>query len=145
MKKKYEITETKTDFWGNKKYTVTEKSYGGAFAALVYPILILAILLLPSGTYYLISLIIYPIVFPYEFNKNADSFDKWQTDVIKKSFYISFIICIIQYINLYYSEMDYEDTALSIIRKSILGLICYIIALILTFKESYWNNFKKSN
>ena len=53
MTKKYKIKESGKDFWGNKKYTVTESSNSDS-SAIAFIILALAILLLPTGLLYLV-------------------------------------------------------------------------------------------
>lgn len=167
MEKKYKVTETKTDFWGNKKYIVTEESSGVDLSKLGFIILLLVILALPSGIFYLITFILYPILFPYKNNNipESNSFEDWKEKVIKNSFYISFLLCILYYIYIYYSYQnikeqlwsdydwfaekmvtdEFNKSVINIIRKSFIGVICYIVAGLLLMNESYWNKYKKSN
>lgn len=74
MKKKFEIKEIGTDFWGRKKYDVTESSDssnsgGGPIGYLFLFLIVLAILVLPSG---IIAIGIYIITYRIYYRGNDE-------------------------------------------------------------------------
>jgi hypothetical protein len=171
MNKKYDVKETGRDFWGNKKYEVTEKSSNNDTSSFGILLLILAIVLMPSGSVYLLVFLLYPKLFPFGINLKK-SFDEWQSAVIKNSFYITAFISICAYIYLYrnYCERQYNllieesnlisaginksleydelrqanftEALVSILKYSGIGLISYIITLKIGIRDSYWEKFK---
>lgn len=148
MTKKYKIKEFGKDYWGNKKYTVTESSDSDS-SAIAFLILALAILLLPTGLLYLVVFLIYPKMFPYKENSERNFyFSHWQFCVVKNSLYITFFISIFVYVYRYYlvySELqeqeDFNRAVVDIVVYSLLGLLSYIYAVVLLCRDTYWKKF----
>jgi uncharacterized membrane protein YjgN (DUF898 family) len=121
MSKKFEIKESHEDFWGNKKYTVTEKKEESSYGILFF---IVALFALPSGVVFVITYLIYPLIFSAN-TDDKEKRDEWMMKRIKNSFYFSVLICLLYYLVFFNLDTD----LLMLIGLSVAGLVCYLIFL----------------
>lgn len=121
MKKKFEIKEKGTDFWGRKKYEVTEKTNNGveALGPLFLAILGLAILTLPSG---ILAILIYLFTYNLFLRGTEENLQEKKERIA----WISTGLSIIFYSIYYFYFFDLNKVGFNVlIILIIFGILCY--------------------
>lgn len=121
MKKKFEIKEKGTDFWGRKKYEVTEKTNNGGevLGYLFLVILGLAILTLPSG---ILAILIYLLTYNLFLRGTEENLQEKKERIAWISTGLSIIFCSIYYF--YFFDLNKVGFNVLII-LIIFGILCY--------------------
>jgi len=133
MGKKFNIKEKGTDFWGRKKYEVTESdnSGGEALGVLILVLLGLAALTIPAGT---LALSIYLVIYNVFLRNNKYNLQNKKEKLAWISTSISIICCLIYYV--YYFNFD-NDKLNTIAIFIALGIFSYYAL----YKIVNWNKY----
>lgn len=137
MKKKYDIKEKGTDFWGRRKFEITERSSDGgeALGYLFIGLLGLAVLTLPSG---IIALAFYLIGYFLLLSKESKNIQEKKERLAWISTVIAIIICVLYYIYFFDFRLDAIKVVLLFI---VLGVVSYFIL----YKLVVWSTYSGEN